>query len=93
MILFILINTFNRKHLAATRDYTSITDELEGRLPNPVNEDRLDKRLPAIREPILDLMRLYLVTLIDCLIVLLIHCQIDLQSFWLIVGRIVGLRN
>jgi len=66
--LFILINTFNRKHLAGTRDYTSITDELEVRLPNSVKEDRLDKRLPAIRKPILYLMRLNLVTLIDCLI-------------------------
>ena len=41
-----------RKHLAATRDYTSITDELEGRLPNLLLEDRQDIKLPAIRNQI-----------------------------------------
>ena len=39
----------SRQHLVTSREYTSITDELEGRLPSNLVGMRADPTLPSIK--------------------------------------------
>ena len=44
-----LLLVYNRQLLVASRDYTSITDQLEVRLPQHLSPARPDRWLPAVR--------------------------------------------